>query len=1691
MARHNTTQLTYQAIRIAGGLIPADELARLTTLQTPEQTEQKDAQYGIPKGLKLRDEVARFWKIAQNLWSDFQPLRQRQDVDAHRATVQEFLIPLLRDVLGYTDLAPGAMVEVSGHTYNLGYATRGGRLPAILAAHTQALDAATERFGELNPDTGKIHRRSPFMLAQEALNASDAALWAITSNGLVLRVLRDNPSLTRPVYVEIDIEVIFSEDLYADFTAFWLLAHASRFGKPDAEPVDCPWERWRAAGQETGVTLRSNLRYQVAEALRALGTGFLSHPANTHLRGQLQHQEQAEGLGKQVFFEELLGLVYRLIFLSTVEDRIDPASGQPLIFTPGTPPAVRQRYLSGYSLTWLRERAVRRSSFDTHGDLWQALSITFDALAHGQSALGLPALGGLFDADQCPHLSSAHIENRWLLAAVFQLGYFRQASSLTRVNYRDMGPEELGSVYESLLELVPDVQNLGQPHAAKLAFVGDDDTNASTRGNTRKLTGSYYTPDSLVQELIKSALEPVITETVKAHPERPVDALLQLTVCDPACGSGHFLLAAARRIADEVAKLRAAQSGVETDAAMVTEPLGEQQAYRHALRDVVSHCIYGVDKNPMAIALAKTALWLEAYTPDRPLTFLDHHLQVGDALLGVLDPKILENGIPDAAYAALSGDDKVTAAALKKQNKADLKSWKEVAASDLFQSSGLAAQADEVEHLTDDNLQGIAAKRSAWTRTSAEARHSTLARLADTYVAAFLAPKVPESSSNIPLSGYLWGLLHPAPGHTPKADVAEAAYHLCRIHSVFHWWLAFPQVAAKGGFAVMLGNPPWEQLQLSEEEFFASRAPSIAAMAGAKRKAAITALETEAPWLWTQLQAARRQNDAANLFFRAGGRFPLSAHGKLDTYPLFSETFLQATHPNGRSGFIVKAGIATDDSNKFFFAAVVERQRLVSLLGFDNAERIFPAVHPDTPFVLVTLGAATSPTQLLHYALRVEHLQDPRRRFSLTRDEFALINPNTRTCPVFRSERDSELTKKLYRAAPVLIQEAGTDAEGNVLRPEVNPWSITFSQGLFNMTSASELFKKNAAREGEFFRLPLYEGKLIHQFDHRWATFVPDSAVENDDWLSRDVTLTEKSDSAYRVTTRYWVEEGQVLARIARVPSRVANAWLAWHAATPGTAQQDAEGAVLLALAGWVAGALFRQAADASAPAAPGSASLWEAPASPTSPAPQSWTSQQRQHGLLATERTLAQHYPAFNRVLKAVYITSTQLLGALTKWAQQDDLTQGMSLSDAELVELQNLQQPVLAAGDAFESGATDAHQISVGGRFCLEFLDAWMDRRSPRWLIGWRDITNATNERTVIASVVPRAGVGNNMPLMLFSPVIRAAQCAVLLGNLDSLVLDFVARHKVGGTHLNYFIYKQLPILSPDRYTEVDLAYVTPRVLELTYTAHDLQAWADDLAAYDPRPADQRTSPFPWNPERRAQLRAELDAYYARLYGLTRDELRYILDPADVMGADYPSETFRVLKKNEINEFGEYRTQRLVLAAWDRMAAGVNSPPLLEAEAYSPVYSEQGVIRNVHEGEFAGLIAALIRLSTEGISVSGLQDVVAHVPMAATYLESVDSTRLGILAATVGALNLSSVLTLIPPIIQRLESSGAIAKRRSGNTNLYFAGDSALPSDVLSRPEHVEIAQLMLLLEARRALVPGSQSEKAEPGPQAQGSR
>lgn len=1441
MAKRPTHELAFTALRLEGGLLAPDFLDKVAHLEASEQSE---ADYDIPRGLKLRDEIGRYWKIAQNLWHDFDTARARTDLDQHIITADNFLEPFCRQVLGMTDLKAVGQITLDERLFPIGYAALEGHLPAVFAAHNRELDKPSSRHGD------GTRRRSPFLLAQEFLNAEEQCLWAVVSNGLKLRILRDNPSLTRPAYIEADLESIFTEGLYPDFTALWLLAHGTRFGKSDAEATDCPLERWRNTAQEEGIRVRDRLRNGVTIALRSLGTGFLAHAANAPLR----HKIESGALSTHALFEQLLRLVYRFIFLATIEDR-------ELVFAPDASLEAKHRYQTGYSLARLRKLAARRRSYDRHSDLWQILTITFAGLGKGQAALGLPALGGLFDVRQCPDLDGAQLDNQALLSAIFSLCFFRDDATLSRVNYRDMDSEELGSVYESLLELVPIATLTGG--ARSFSFIGDDEAG-STKGNARKLTGSYYTPDSLVQELIKSALEPVIEQTIKTNPQDPVKALLSLTVCDPACGSGHFLLAAARRIAEDVARLNASDGN----------PTPED--YRHALRDVVAHCLYGVDKNPMAIELSRTALWLEAYTPDRPLTFLEHHLRCGDALLGVLDPAIMEEGIPDKAFDALSGDDKDVVKALKKANREARKSIEKIRKSGPQHAFGFQpATTDlDLDALPDDTLEAIETKRAAFILAETAAAHSRERIASDLFVAAFVLPKTKNTQNTVPTSQDVYLQLT---GSAPRTDVVEAATAAAHEAQAFHWWQAFPQVQLKGGFDVLLGNPPWDMLQLDPQEYFANRAPSIAnAKHMAARDKLIEGLKEDNPKLCAEYRNAVRVTEATQAFIHESGRYPASGFGRLNLAYLFAELFLDAKSPHGRAGFLVPSGIATDSFSQHLFNKISDGN-LVSLTAFENEEFVFRSVHHSFRFCIVTLGRS-SKAEFVFFARNPAHIHDVRRRFSLSHEEFRLINPNTATCPVFRSQQDAELTKKIYRDVPIFVKETELG--------EDNPWDVKFML-MFMMNTDSRLFI-DMTQEGH---VPLYEGKMVHQYDHRWATY-------DQNGESRDVSEQEKTDPGFTVTPRYWVEAAEVKQRLA-----------------------DKE---------------------------------WD------------------------------------------------------------------------------------------------------------------------KRWLMGWRDVTSAHVLRTVIATVIPWSAVGNNFPLMLFSRKTSVKQQAALFGNLCALVFDFTARHMVGGNHLNFFIYKQLPVLSPARYEDDDITFIAPRVLELTFTAHDLKHWAEDLGFNGP--------PFIWNPERRALLRAELDAYYAKLYGLTRDELRYILDPADVMGDDYPSETFRVLKNNELKQFGEYRTQRLVLEAWDRLSAAETlgkpyfcplvPPPGVPAE---PVWSDQGIIHNPTEGRYAGILYAAVRLSGS-ISLADLQSTVNSIGDEAYLAAVLDASEMDrykiLLNASPGILDQTIVSRLLD-FLGRLERAGCVCVTRQGDMTFYNTSDAPLPNDVLSEPGTDELAKLLIAAQTRRKVV------------------
>ena len=1489
--RHKSATLNLPTLRLEGGLFLPDvlEKAALGTARL-----QADTDYGIPKGLKQKDEYSRAFQIASAQWKHFEKQMERADLDAAHVTAT-FITEMLRDSLGYPAVGACTGITVVDRNYTVTHIASNGlgaQLPIVIAPHSLGLDEADPRYGVRHADgsVSGTRKKSPFQLMQELLNASPDHQWGLVTNGKTIRLLRDAATLTRPSYLDIDMADLLSGQRYAEFAYAWRLLHASRAGlqATSDQTVKQPevWEVWREAGQEEGTRVRNGLRLGVTQALLTFGNGFLQHPTNDALRLALQNGE----LKKEDYFAQLLRLIYRLIFVFSIEERglLKDATGQ-----------TNAAYTQGYALARLRDMALRRRARNRFDDLWQSMRIVFKGLNQGEPRLGLPALGGLFNTSQCPALDGAELSNAHLLATMQSMRWAAQAGgSLAPIDYRNMGVEELGSVYESLLELVPEVDL----PARTFGFVGLT-SEGSTAGNERKLTGSYYTPDSLVQELIQSALVPVIDQRIAAQADNPVDALLSIKVCDPACGSGHFLLAAARKLAERLAALR-------SDDDVVTPA-----AYRHALREVIARCIYGVDRNPMAIELARTALWLEGFEEGRPLSFLDHHLQVGDALLGLTDLNVLDKGISGDAFKPLSGDHKEICKELGKLN---LQGRRQLErdfgqGQKLFDFSDGAAMQQALKALDAmpaDTPDQVDAKEAAYRQWLGQRQQHRLSKVANLVLAAFLLPKSKDTANTVPTSITVHAELSDT-GYTQEhLDTLNHAQVVCKAASVFHWPIAFAQVYAAGGFDCVLGNPPWERIKLQEEEFFATRHTAVAAAKNKAERAhriqwlsegtlaihlgADQHLSPEArdlmvsseKRLYAEFITARRTAEATSVFMHVegsitgktgeGGRYPLTGVGDVNTYALFAETILQIKSATGRAGFIVPTGIATDDSTKQFFGHISQSGQLASLYDIENRAKLFEAVDSRMKFCMLTVGKS-SVAEFVCFATQTSQLSDTRRRFSLTPQEFQLINPNTLTCPMFRSERDAEITKKLYLAAPVLMRDAvveEVDGVTQVVSPVVNPWGIKFST-MFHMSGDSHLFQDQPA-EG---LLPLFEAKLIHQFDHRWATYT----TEGD---SRDMTLSEKQDPAQTARPRYWVDEREVLARVANVPARLAKAWLLTY--TEGDNRNNILVAKSLefAVASWVAGQLMREAVHKKGQ---------------TVRTVDTLRKNEFAQALHWAQSVLEERYPPLAETLRAAEIEGALARKAFAAWCEDD---REQPLSQQEL--------------DEIEAWMRVWNSVSVEGgvlQALLKTVDDWMQRRSPNWLMGWRNITNATNERSYISAVMPLSGVGHSMPL--WSLDASPSQAAAFLGNMSALVYDYCVRQKLGGTNMTFGYVKQFPTLTPDSYSKADLAYIVPRVLELTYTAHDMAAWAQDLGHCGP--------PFPFNPERRVQLRAELDAYYARLYGLTRDELCYILDPSEVMGDDYPSETFRVLKKGEMSEFQEYRTQRLVLAAWDQLSAGV----------------------------------------------------------------------------------------------------------------------------------------------------------------------
>lgn len=1335
-------QVQFPNVQTYGQLLPEDALRRIL-LRDREMKGLTEEDYHLV-GEQLNEAINRSWQKMLAVWRSF--VKGRSELAPSQTGTQlvreKLILPLFNE-LGYGRLSPARPEDrdvklPDGSTLSYPVSHFRDESPVHIVGCNVSLDRRAQ-------GVRGAASQSPHSLVQEFLNRSDAHLWGFVTNGCLLRIVRDNASLSRQACVEFNLEGIFTDESYSEFALLWLCCHHSRVHTDGRKPEECWLEVWCQGAQTAAVAALDTLRTNVSNAIETLGQGFMT--ANPGLRRKL-----ADGtLDRQDYFRQLLRLAYRMIFLFVVEERN-------ILHAPGASAQACERYDRYWSLSRLRTLATRVYG-SSHHDLWEGVRQVMRAL-HGPAPcpfLGLAPMGGfLWSQEAVPDLVDLKLDNASLLTAIRRLAFTHYNWTLRPVAWRNLGARELGSIYESLLEQQPEIE---RGCVFRLQVV---------RGNERKTTGSYYTPDILIESLLASALDPVIARAVaSAHPE---EALLDLKVCDPACGSGHFLLAAAGRIARRLASLRTGDG----------EP--SLQAQREALRDVVSHCIYGVDINPMSVELCKVGLWLETYEPGRPLSFLDHRILCGNSLMGTTAAAIT-GGFPDETWKALTGDDSRAASALKKKNV----SWRSRRDQRLldkieqkYRNVFSAVQPLKLEELPAETLAQMHMRADSWRSWLQSPAWQRKKMLYDLWTAAFVLPRFfpPEESGRIfpdgtpyrssaPF-GITWETMMAAAEGTPLApELTQAVEEAAREYQFFHVEVMFPEVAGRGGFDVVLGNPPWERIKLQEKEWFtAHNCPDIAnARNKAERDRKIRALSQEDPTLYEKWLHDVRTSEGFSHYLRTSGLHPLCGAGDINLYAVFAEKMRSSLNENGRMGCIVPSGIASDVTTQFFFRDMVNTNSLVSLYDFEN-KGIFADVHASYKFCLLTSGSGAEPlapnASFVFFAHTREDLHDPAKRFTLSPEDFRLLNPNTLTCPVFRSTKDAELTKAVYRRVPVLARQ------GTAPDPEANTWPVRYGR-MFDMTNDSYIFCTREKLEDEgwilqqnsFVRenrrcLPLYEAKMYHHYTHRWATYVSTGRGKPE---TRSLTAEELADPGFCIQPRYWVHEEDVLGYLSRT--------------------------------GW-----------------------------------------------------------------------------------QHD-------------------------------------------------------------WLMGWRDVTNATNERTIISGIMPLSAVGNTSALIFLN---TAEQAVCLYAMMTSYIADFIARQKLGGTHLSFTFLNQLPFLPwqvfpapcPWAPSQSLADWLRPRIVELVYTAEDMRPFAEDMGS--------ACAPFRWDEERRARLRAELDAAFFHLYlpaqpdgtwqhcpkETAEDYMKLTeLFPGPRDAVDYIMDTFTLRKEKDLKQYNTCRTKGAILAQYDALSA------------------------------------------------------------------------------------------------------------------------------------------------------------------------
>ena len=1295
-------------------------------------------------------------------------VRQRYDAlsqaqDPNEAVTEQELIRPVLELLGWTEYLPQQGASRSEDIPDLllfSDADAKERAIGKASAEERYRDAVvveeSKRFGlplDARGQDGRRRATTPhdqivrYLSTAEVVSEGDIR-WGVLTDGGVWRLYdyRARPRATG--YFEADLGEILESDDTDRLRTFYLLFRRESFEAQEGATVSF---------LETALAEGRRYEQQVAQDLSAV-VFERAFPRLVQALAEHTQLELAELRGPALI------LLYRLLFVLYAEDL-------------GLLPVNDFRY-EDYGLRKpVRDDIARRmadgSAFSARATNYYDHLMTLGQLIdQGDAAIGLPPYnGGLFNDAAAPLLANVRLPDAAFAPIIHDLSHTETPEGRRFVNYRDMSVQQLGSIYERLLEREP---------------VWDDDRNVVARPNSyaRKDSGSFFTPQELVDLIVDKTLKPLAQERLSAFVEKaaelagdtrpkaaryaellqldPAEAVLDLKVLDPAMGSGHFLVTAVDFLSDYIAEMVEHAPGipewldgdyvsplVERVAAIRQDIAQRAQAANWVMdeakltdqaiirRMVLKRCIYGTDKNFLTVELAKVSLWLHSFTVGAPLSFLDHHLRCGDSLVGL---RVMETTAELIRLGGLFGSSAIPEAEAAKDG---MKRIEEMSDADIAEVRQSATLFQEVEDTTADlrslldlltGLRWLTAGMKKGDRLVFESR------LVNTLAAR------PDEAYSLLARGLF------ADGSLPESaftDLWNEARSIAKREGFLHWEAAFPgvwhewqNVRPQGGFDAVIGNPPWDRIKLQEVEWFATRAPELAhAATAAARKSGVNLLRASGSPLAYQFDAAKERADALGNVVRASGHYSLLGSRDINLYSLFVERAMGLVNPGGIVGLLTPSGIYADKTAAKFFRSVSTSGRLGALYDFENRRLgtdlppFFPDVDSRFKFCALIFGGEErrfDETECAFFLHDCKTIEDPDRCFTLAPADFDLVNPNTGTAPVFRTRRDAEITRRIYERHPVLVDRSGGG--------ERRAWPVRYHT-MFHMTNDSHLFRTaaelddegfyrvagNRWQKGEDLYLPLYQGRMIHQFDHRANSVRVNPDSTHNPYLSEQVTQQQHADPHFLPQSQYWV---------------------------PATAVE----------------ATFTESCD----------------------------------------------------------------------------------------------------------------------------------------YALAFRDIARSTDVRTVIASIAPKYGYGNKVPLFIPDDALTTTY---LVANLNAVCLDFVARQKIQGTNLNLYMLEQFPVIAPEDYdrqfgntTARDL--VRDHVLRLTYTAEDMVPFARDLGCDGP--------PFIWNQEERRHLRARLDALYFHLYGVSRDDADYILS------------TFPIVQREDEAEFGTYRTRSLILAYMSALAAG-----------------------------------------------------------------------------------------------------------------------------------------------------------------------